>query len=80
MGADAFVPFETGQLAGADMVIFSWCMLRYLRSGSKKALLSGAALIGLCVTVKYNGAILCLPLALAVIYRALRVDKRPCTN
>ena len=55
-------------------------MLRYLRSGSKKALLSGAALIGLCVTVKYNGAILCLPLALAVIYRALRVDKRPCTN
>mgnify|MGYP000114560079 FL=1 len=22
VGADAFVPFETGQLAGADMVIF----------------------------------------------------------
>lgn len=59
------------------VVLFSWCMLRYLRSGSKKALLSGAALIGLCVTVKYNGAILCLPLALGVIYRALRVDKRP---
>ena len=35
-----------------------------------------ALAIAVCVTIKYNGAVLCLPLAMAVIYRSLR-EKKP---
>ncbi len=75
-----FIRYST--LANPDVVLcffvvlFTWMLRRYLVYGKDKYIYFGALIIGICVTIKYNGAILCLPLALAVVYRSLR-NKKP---
>ena len=53
-------------------LIFTWMIQQYLETGRNKFIYWAAVVIGICITIKYNGAILCLPLALAVIYRSVR--------
>ena len=75
-----FVRYST--LANPDVVLcffvilFAWMLRRYLVLKKDRYVFFAALLIAVCVTIKYNGAILCLPLALAIIYRSLR-DKMP---
>ena len=84
MGA-AFLPvfLQYSCLAVPDLVLtvfvmlFTWCLWYYLREGRKWSVWLAAGIIGICVTIKYNGAILCLPIALAVIYRKTVTEKRP---
>lgn len=54
------------------VLLFTWMLFGYLESGKSRYIYFAAAVIGVCITIKYNGAILCLPLALAVIYRSVR--------
>lgn len=59
------------------IVLFAAGFLAYVDSGSKKALFLNMVIIGIGVTIKYPAAILCIPLAIMVIYRACAVDKKP---
>lgn len=71
-----FIRYST--LATPDVILcffvllFTWMLFGYLESGKSRYIYFAAAVIGVCITIKYNGAILCLPLALAVIYRSVR--------
>lgn len=56
-------------------ILFSYGVLRYLDVGTKKYLYLCIICIGIGITIKYPSAILCLPLAGMVIYRALFIDK-----
>lgn len=74
-----FIRYST--LATPDVVLcffvllFTWMIQKYLDLGKEKYIFFASLMIGICITIKYNGAILCLPLALAVIYRSVR-EKR----
>lgn len=76
----AFLPvfLRYSTLANPDVVLcffvilFAWLLQRYLISGKSRYIFFADLAIAICVTIKYNGAILCLPLALAVIYRSLQ--------
>lgn len=57
------------------VVLFSWEVLEYISYGKRPKVYSAAVIIGISITIKYPAAILCLPLALAVIYRETR-DKK----
>ncbi len=59
------------------VVLFAFEFYCYINSGSKWALYFGAIIIGIGITIKYPAAILCIPLVLMVIYRALLIDKKP---
>ncbi len=58
------------------VLLFSFLMLEYLQKENEKYALLSAVIIGIGITIKYTAAILCLPLALSVIYIHLS-DKKP---
>lgn len=74
-----------GSLATPDIVLtffvvlFAWGLAEYLDSRNRKTLIMSMVVIGIGLTIKYTAAILCLPLALAVIYREGFLDKK-CGN
>lgn len=59
------------------VMLFAYGMMCYCENGNKKYLFLCIIVIGIGITIKYPAAILCLPLAVMVIYRACFVDNRP---
>lgn len=59
------------------LLLFARLLLWYLENGSKFAVYACAVVIGFGVATKYPAAILCIPLAIAVIYRSVSVEKKP---
>ena len=58
------------------VLLFSYGMMRYCEDGNKRYLFMCIIIIGIGVTIKYPAAILCIPLAIMVIYRAYFIDNR----
>ena len=52
------------------VLLFAYGMMRYLENGNKKYRYLCMVTIGIGITIKYPSAILCIPLAGMVIYRA----------
>lgn len=57
------------------VLLFAYTVLRFL-TGEKYFVYLSAGIIGISITIKYPAAILCIPLALSVIYRSIEL-KRP---
>lgn len=58
------------------VLLFAYGMMRYLENGNKKYRYLCMVTIGIGITIKYPSAILCIPLAGMVIYRACFIDKK----
>lgn len=59
------------------VLLFAYFFIRYIEEGRKTFLYACIAIIGISVTIKYPAALLCAPLAFMVIYRKLRIEKKP---
>lgn len=59
------------------VILFSYLLLMYFESGSRKMLALSALCIGVGVTIKYPALILCAPLALIVIWKETFITKTP---
>lgn len=59
------------------VLLFAYQMINYLENGNTKSLYLCMIIIGVSLTIKYPAAILCIPLAGMVIYRSLKIDKKP---
>lgn len=53
-------------------LLTAYLSLYYLESGSRKWLCAIAVLTGICITIKYPAAVMCLYIAFIVIYRAVK--------
>lgn len=59
------------------VMLFAYGMMRYCEDGNKRYLFMCIIIIGIGVTIKYPAAILCIPLAVMIIYRACFIENRP---
>lgn len=58
------------------VVLFSYYSIDYLKEGKQKYLLLCTLCLAIGITIKYNAAILVLPLALMVIYRTIVENRK----
>ena len=59
------------------IAVFTYLFLIYLETGEYKTFVWSCIVIGIGITIKYPAAILCIPLAFMVVYRAVIIESKP---
>ena len=59
------------------IAVFTYLFLSYLETGEDKTFVWSCVVIGIGITIKYPAAVLCIPLAFMVVYRAVIIDSKP---
>ena len=59
------------------IAVFTYLFLSYLETGEHRIFVWSCVVIGIGITIKYPAAVLCIPLAFMVIYRAVIIDSKP---
>lgn len=59
------------------ILLFARYSIRYIERGDMYSLIACGVSIGLGVATKYPAAVMSIPIAIAVIYRAIRIEKKP---
>lgn len=59
------------------IAVFTYLFLSYLETGEHRTFVWSCVVIGIGITIKYPAAVLCIPLAFMVIYRAVIIESKP---
>ena len=57
------------------IVLFTYMFIEYVEKGGFKRFALSCIIIGIGITIKYPAAVLCMPLAFMIIYRAAVIEK-----